>query len=853
MTNIQSSVAHYYKYSIILLLLLGLSGCSPIVGQDQPLNSSSLDLVLGKTIGQTFVAEQDGLTGVQVFLSPGKPGDGEVTLHLRNDPHSPDDLAVAGLPVHAIKSAGFYSFTFPAQQSTRQRYAYIFLDIRGRGSVAVGTASSNDYLDGSLYQNQAPAEGQMSFRLMYEPTRAALGLARQAFTWGGILTVAIFLFIMPGWGLLSLVWPAWQRLTWAVKLGLAAGFSLALYPLLLVYTDLIHLHLGPLYAWLPALIGFGIILWRNRLKLFMFKRLDVRAFACTDLILLVILVVIFVIRMWAIRSLEAPMWGDSVQHTMIAQLLYDNGGLFTSWRPYAPYDSLTVQFGFPTAVTIFSWLTGANSLKATLIVGQFLNALAALTIYPLAVRFASGNRWAGIGAVLITGLLSPMPAYYVNWGRYAQLAGQVILPVALWMVWEIIDSHQWVVSIEQSSVGSSQGSLTSGHVSGVGLQLKRKTRVVAAVIAGVTLAGMMLAYYRMPFYYITFILALLVGWGLPQWQRNWHQWLPTLGYLLMIGVTALLLFLPWGLRLTGGNLAGAVESGVSSGSPFERVAADYKIWSTLTNYLPTWLVVFALVGLAWSLVRKRWAIASIGLWVSALASLVATALVHLPGANMMQNFAVVIALYIPAGLLGGWIVGEVASTLETHARTTGRIAIGFLLLGLAAYGGWNLHTIADPYTFAMVTRPDSRAMAWIRDNTPPNALFLVEGFSIWGGASAVGSDAGWWIPLLGQRENTMPPQYALVNEMPSPSNYSQRVVDLVVNLERTSPDSPEGQRLLCTWGITHVYIGQRQGNIGASVSQLFIPEDFTNSSFYSLIYYQDDVYIYELNQQACNP
>lgn len=232
MTNIQSSVAHYYKYSIILLLLLGLSGCSPIVGQDQPLSSSSLDLVLGKTIGQTFVAEQDGLIGVQVFLSPGKSGDGEVTLHLRNDPHSPDDLAVAGLPVNAIKSAGFYSFTFPAQQSTRQRYAYISLDIQGRGSVAVGSASSSAYLDGSLYQNQAPADGQMSFRLMYEPTRAALGLARQAFTWGGILAVAIFLFIMPGWGLLSLVWPAWQRLTWAVKLGLAAGFSLALYPLL---------------------------------------------------------------------------------------------------------------------------------------------------------------------------------------------------------------------------------------------------------------------------------------------------------------------------------------------------------------------------------------------------------------------------------------------------------------------------------------------------------------------------------------------------------------------------------------------------------------------------------------------
>ena len=66
----------------------------------------------------------------------------------------------------------------------------------------------------------------------------------------------------------------------------------------------------------------------------------------------------------------------------------------------------------------------------------------------------------------------------------------------------------------------------------------------------------------------------------------------------------------------------------------------------------------------------------------------------------------------------------------------------------------------------MVTKPDRQAMTWIREHTPAQAKFLVEGFRIYGGRSVVGSDAGWWIPLLADRANTMPPQYALLNETP---------------------------------------------------------------------------------------
>jgi hypothetical protein len=43
-------------------------------------------------------------------------------------------------------------------------------------------------------------------------------------------------------------------------------------------------------------------------------------------------------------------------------------------------------------------------------------------------------------AVLAAGLLTPMPMYYVNRGRYTQLAGQVVLPAALWSAMEAVEA-----------------------------------------------------------------------------------------------------------------------------------------------------------------------------------------------------------------------------------------------------------------------------------------------------------------------------------------------------------------------------------------------------------------------------
>jgi len=813
-----------WTWLFLAAIILLLTGCSGFTDQDQTHVDPRTNVSLGPghTVGQTFVARHGGLNGVEVWLEPQRGSQGEIQLHLQAGPQAGEDLATAALSLAQVTTPGFYRLSFAPLRDSHGRYYYVFMEMGGEGAIQVGAAPGQTYLDGALYLDHRPVDAQIAFRLAYDPRWTLLDLGRAAMGGAGLLLVATLLYLVPGGALLAWMWPA-DRRPWAERVGVAAGLSLALYPLLLLWTDVAGLHLGSLYAWLPMTIGLGAIAWRcqgwrPRQPWEALRRWARSDALWPDLALLVVAGLVFAVRLLVVRTLDAPLWGDSYQHTVIAQLLVDQGGLFDSWEPYTPYRTLTIHFGFPSAVALFSWATGVGSVRATLLVGQLINGLAALTLYPLATHVAGGNRWAGVGAVLVAGLLSPMPANYVNWGRYAQLAGQAILPVTIWLTMGTVgrDRFFWKTTL----------------------------------LAGMGLAGMTLTYYRMPFYYAAFVLAWLICWGLSTWRGKVRLWLSGIGRLLPVGGAALVLLLPWWSHLAGGSLTTAVGVGVAKGASLNRVLELYQIWRDVALYVPLPLLIVSLVALVWSLIQRRWVVVSVGLWVLGLASLVAGRLVHLPGSNLMQNFAVLIALYIPVGLLVGWLIGQAAGLV---VQRWGRIGQRAVWLAITVVGLWTVAGQARVVqsSHVMVTRPDVRAMDWIRENTPPEARFLVEGFRIKQGRSAVGADAGWWIPLLAGRQNTMPPQYALLNEVPAEDDYTQRVIDLVAHLEGDPQTSTEWIQSLCGWGITHVYVGQGQGQVGAGAVQLFSPPALVASPAFSTVYQQDRVYVFGLNPQEC--
>jgi hypothetical protein len=97
----------------------------------------------------------------------------------------------------------------------------------------------------------------------------------------------------------------------------------------------------------------------------------------------------------------------------------------------------------------------------------------------------------------------------------------------------------------------------------------------------------------------------------------------------------------------------------------------------------------------------------------------------------------------------------------------------------------------------------------------------------------------------------MPPQYAIANEVPIEKDYSQGLINLQSELEKTSLASEAGLRLLCEYGISHVYIGQEQGMVANPGQPLFTPAELAASSVFRLIYHQDRVYIFAV-EGACD-
>jgi len=838
------------RISIFIACSWLITACTPWANPEQPVISAYQPFEINQKIGQSFQARFDGLERVDVFLNPITAGEGSIELRLYGDDEKRKVLAHSSLPTNELGSAGTYDFPVVIQSDSSQRAYYLELELVGSGQVEVGIAPGSAYLNGALYHGDIPQDAQLAFNLAYDPFWLTTGMFSEILNWTWLTILAAILLLIPGWTITRLLSSRWTPPDWAHWVSISAGVGLALYSILLLWTDAFGFHLGKFYAWLPVVLGLVYLLIsssRTAIRLFIrpkglktdskprhtwraWPRNSLPELQRPDYVLMLVLFVILATRWWAIRGQVAPLWGDAVQHTTIAQLILDHGGLFETWEPYAPYNSLTVQFGFPVIAATYAWLTGMDVAAATLAVGQIVNALAALCLYPLAVLLAGGNRWCGITAVAIAGLFSPLPAQFANWGRYAQLAGQAILPVAIYLVWNVLEAKS----------GHSPYKLRSGLVAG---------RLI--ILAGFALVGMTLSYYRMPFYAGTFLLAFLLGWGLHQWKCRLHDWLAVLVGVFLIGGVAIGLVAPWIPRVLGGNLAAAVEAGVTIGSPLQRVLEDYRAWLQLTSYVPGWLLLLCVVALGWSVVRRQRQLAALGLWIALLASLVALSLLRLPATNLMQNFAVLIALYIPVSLVVGLLLGELVRQIELWRPPSGGTLLGIILPILTLLGGWNQRAILQPQVYSLVTYPDYRAMGWIQEHIPQEALFLVESFSIYGGSSAVGSDAGWWIPLLARRQTTMPPQYALMNENPIEPDYSRKVVDLVTLLEENPPDTKEGLRAICDWGVTHVYIGQTQGLTGSGARQLFSPQKLSYNPSFRPIYHRDRVWIFELVPGAC--
>lgn len=516
-----------------------------------------------------------------------------------------------------------------------------------------------------------------------------------------------------------------------------------------------------------------------------------------------------------------PLWDDSVQHTVMVRRMLETGGLFQSWEPYAPYSSLSTHFGFHANSTVLAWITGLDAPQAVIWAGQILNWLAIFALYPLAYRIK--GPWAGVITVLIAGLFTQFPMYYTNWGRYPQLSGQVLLPIAAWWLWMVL----------------------------VNKQMSARKLAIYVFGAAFLMAGMSLSYYRMAFHYLAFAVAvLLTCFYSPRLVFNRWNWLTLIGTAVLAG----LLILPQISSITSNEHE--VVATLASVSPLP--GSPLEVWHVLQAMRMGWPMLQGMVMLMGTL---------IGIWVGGTAALPvvwmwllvimpALRLLPLPGVQVIQEFTIDTSLYMPVALIWGAGGGYIANRFFNLSWWKPALLSGLLVMAALLSLPRLIGLIDRDYDLS--TQPDLQAAEWINEHLPGDAFFLINGIVYANGVSAVGGDAGWWLPTLTGRGVTIPPQYALGAEKPILPGYSETVTYLVRRLFQILPDTAEARQLLCSYPypISHVYLGQRRGLVARELPtppprSMLPAESLLQDPAFRLIYHRDRVMIFEFDRSVC--
>jgi hypothetical protein len=284
------------------------------------------------------------------------------------------------------------------------------------------------------------------------------------------------------------------------------------------------------------------------------------------------------------------------------------------------------------------------------------------------------------------------------------------------------------------------------------------------------------------------------------------------GALALVGVTAVLLASPWVPAFLEGGVDDAAALLATTRIARPEVwgaVSPATVWGALAPLdlaplerhvglaLVAATAVAAVVGVLW---RER--VVMVGLvWIVLLVLGAYPGLVGWQATSVLKDFTVAIGLYGPAGLVVGGALGALAARWEARdARAPALLAGATVAVALAL--AWKDRSPAEPL-HVLVTPADERALAWVREETPADALFLVSSFPAFGDTVPAGDDAGWWVPLLAERRSTVPPVLVgLERVQPGLLGRLAEVTAVTRDLDR-----PEAEAVLDREGVTHAYVG----------------------------------------------
>ena len=808
--------------SYFVAALVGLAVCGLLIilnpsREERDINQERLDkamLSLGpaRFVSQTFLSNYPNFKAIEFTLvryehSQAAPADARIILTLeRLD--QPNSALTVTLPIKGLVHNQKVRLNFPPLPDSRLERYRMTLQTEGDYGLSVWQTESDAYAEGILEENGVAGRGDIRFSTYYDYhlRNMLYYLWLQLLRWlpalGGILLV----LGLPGLALGIWLLPR-QRLGWPLAAGYIVALSLVAWPIILLWASVFRLSLAGPRVWiiisLWAILG-GVGLFKRRRKPFRPPPEEHQGWL-PEVVLAIVLLLSLATRLLEIRQLVLPAWVDSVHHALLTQLISEQGMVPANYLPYMPVDNLHYHFGFHAVAASLTWLSGLSSPQAVLLLGQLLNALAPLGIYVLTVTLTR-KCWAGVGAAVVAGALCFLPAYYVTWGRYTQLLGLLVFCLA---------------------AGATLGLLYPDPD-----RSSKRWRGIA--LCGLLTAGLALGHYRVLVFDAVFVLVAI---GAALIRRNIRAWgSPLLDLVLIIAGSALLI-IPWIIRLLTLVLpqVGSIYGGWEA-------SEGYNVFPSglLNGTLIRILLYTAGLAVAWGMFRHKVEILSLAVWVGLCLLAANLHIVGLVDLWLIPNSAVVISFWLPVGCLSGWLVADLVELLPSGAGTIYRwfrarsynplawqlwaercLATGLTVLAL--WGSWQLVDIINPAT-VLATADDMTAMRWIQQNTPADARFLVNN-RVWSGELHVGSDAGWWLPLVAQRSASMP---SILHHQGS-REYFEAVRDLAKLVEESqSLDDPALIESLQRAGITHVYVGATGGRL--------MPRELDASQYFRLLF-----------------
>lgn len=812
---------------VILFFSITLSGCVHLADLESSQEFRSHTIGIATTeqqIGQSIQSLHHSPFSLQVWLRPQEnaPTGSMVIVEIFSEPGSSRALAQFNYPLQELADGQSISIPMDSISNLTDGAFYISLHTTG-GAVEVLGRNEDAYPHGSAFLNGNPNPTDLAFNLSYTYNfTESLADIKGWLSRSWLLLPFTVLLIIPGWLLLS-VFGHKQGFDWGERVALYIGVSMSLIPVLLLWTTTIGMRWSGFSVYTAAGVLLVIFIWQQirhlRMKMDNTQPKISRNFGI-NLGLIAIFLLSLVVRLIMVRDLATPAWVDSVHHATITRLILEHGAYPDTYAPYLELDTASYHSGYHANLAAFLGLARLDLAQGMLIYGQMLNALSIFAVY-LFTKTLVRNQVAGLLAAMFAGLFTPMPAYYTSWGRYTQLAGLLIFPVAIALILKAQENSSSILRVLHRRMPHDQGhsSLTS---------------IGWLVLAGLVCGGLFLVHYRV----LAFVGCMLVAWLIVETVSELRQ--PGIGrkireqliILVLIAIFAILLTLPWWPATLNSLIIPFIDRSRNAIPLF----SDFS-WSLLNAGHGIFIVVLAVIGTLWGMIQRQRFAYIIALWIILLFALANPGQLLPAIGGMVNNTSVAITLFMPAAAMAGYLVGWVLmgwlNFIPDRWKFVYKTGIVIILSLLSLYSARSLISILNPITI-LSRQSDLDAIHWIDENLPNEAVVAIHPF-MWGYGIYAGSDGGYWItPLTGRRTIPSPVLYGLEFYRDS----SQEILNTSRLFLENSNDPQQLAEILHQAGIDYLFIGRRTSDIS--------PAQIGANPSFEQLYARDGVYIFRI-------